>query len=220
MKSSFKRNLVITAALFVLFILFTAAVQMVDVRAIGPEGSRVGFAALNQRMLTLCGAHPAWDQITDGLMLIAVLTALGFAGLGLLQLIRRKSLRRVHPRILLMACHYGFVAVSYLFFEIWTVNRRPVLVDGVLEASYPSSHTLLIVCIMGAAMLFFRKLGHEKAALRRVLLIGSALVIAVSVVGRMLSGMHWFTDIVGALLLGAAWLKLHDTLASRAERQI
>lgn len=212
MESKAKRSFILTGVLFLLFALFTLAVLTVDVQAIGPEGSRVGFAALNRCMLTLCGVHPIWDQITDGTMLIALLTALSFAVLGLKQLIQRRSITKVDIRILLLACYYAFVVASYLIFEMWTVNQRPILVDGLLEASYPSSHTMVTVCIMGAALLLLCDPEKERTPLRRLLILGSALVIIVAVIGRMLSGMHWFTDILGALLLSAAWLMLYVSL--------
>ena len=138
-KSNNRTLLIIGIAAVAAFILWTAAVRLIDVRAIGPEGSRVGFAALNGAFHALTGEHMTLYNMTDWLGLVPACFILGFALLGLVQLIRRKSLRRVDGSILILGAFYIVVLAAYLFFEYYVVNYRPVLIEGVLEASYPSS---------------------------------------------------------------------------------
>lgn len=209
-----RRGLLILLA----FVLFTAACRTVDVRPIGPEQSCVGFAALNQFVFSLTGVHLLWYTITDWLGVLAILTALGFAVLGLCQLIRRRSLLRVDRRILLLGVFYAVVIAAYAFFEKVIINYRPVILHTGLEASYPSSHTMIVLCIMATAMMQFpRLLGRHKGLLRLAQTV-CVLLIGITVVGRLLSGVHWFTDIIGGILLSASLVMLYAWTIDRAEQ--
>ena len=95
----------------------------------------------------------------------------------------------------------------YVFCEVVVINYRPVILEEGLEASYPSSHTVLVCCVMTTAIMqCVRLIKHEM--LRNTAVLFSALMIVIMVVGRLLSGVHWFTDIVGGILLSVAlvWL--------------
>ena len=117
MKTQTKRNFIITGVLFLLFITFTLATKIVDVQAIGPQNSVVGFATLNAYVFELFGVHLLWYHITDWLGVVAILIAFIFAALGLVQWITRKKLRKVDFRILLLGAYYLIVIAFYLFFE-------------------------------------------------------------------------------------------------------
>lgn len=97
----------------------------------------------------------------------------------------------------------------YLFFEQVVINYRPVLLGEELEASYPSSHTILVVCIMDTAAMQICRLFSDKKKLYLGMKCVSILLIVVTVIGRLLSGVHWFTDIVGGLLLSGALIVLY-----------
>ena len=116
MKKKVEKNFIVTGLLFLLFVLFTIVVSTVDVRPIGPEGSKVG-----------------------------------------------------------------------------------------LEPSFPSSHTMLVLCIMGTAMVQFHWLIQNKV-IRMLLNVLSGIVIVVTVGGRLI------TDIVGGMLLGAAFIMLYYSI--------
>ena len=209
MESKSKKLFGITAGLFLLFIVFTMMVLLVDVQPVGPEGSKVGLATINQSVFECLGVNVLWYEITDWLGLLAVLFALFFAVLGLVQLVKRKNLWKVDYEIILLGMFYILVAVSYLFFEIAIVNYRPVMMDNSLEASYPSSHAMIVICIMATAMIEFRKLFADKKALRTVLYAVSTAIILTTVIGRLLSGVHWFTDIIAGVLLSSALVMLY-----------
>lgn len=205
--------------LFVLFALFTVGVKMVDVQAIGPQKSSIGFATINQAAASFFGVHEIWYTITDYLGYLALAVAFGFALCGLIQLIKRKSLWKVDSAILSLAGQYILVVAFYVFFEIVIVNYRPIMLEGVLEASYPSSHTMLVVAIMASAPIALKRLiGQNKAAVGIAQLI-AAIVIVVTVVGRLLSGVHWLTDIIGGVLLAAAIVMLYVSILSWLESE-
>lgn len=215
MKQPSRKYLILAGVFFLLFATLTAVVSLVDVRPIGPRGSEVGLAALNEAVFTHIGAHPLWDTVTDGLMVLALLTALGFALLGAVQLVRRRSLWRVDRQILLLGVLYVLVALVYVLFELVIVNYRPVLQNGELEASYPSSHTMIVLCIMATAVVALWDMLADKKVLRMVVNAVATAVMAVMVIGRLLSGQHWATDILGGLLLSAALTMLYRSAVVR-----
>ena len=209
MEKKNKKRLVLGASLVVAFVLWTILVCFVDVRAIGPEGSSVGFAALNGFVHELTGVNWLLYTVTDWLGIVPIAVALGFAILGLVQLIKRKSLWKVDHSILALGVFYIVVMAAYIFFEVVVINYRPTLIDGYLEASYPSSTTMLVMCVMPtAAMQLNARI--KNTVLRRCAVIAIVVFTAFMVIGRLLSGVHWITDIIGGVLLSAGLVMLYS----------
>ena len=211
MKRKNKKMLVCGASFVLAFVLWTVLVRFVDVRAIGPEDSSVGFATLNGFVHELTGVNWLLYTVTDWLGLIPIAVALGFAGLGLVQLIKRKSLWKVDHSILALGVFYIVVMVAYIFFEMVVINYRPTLIDGYLEASYPSSTTMLVMCVMPTAAMQLNVL-IKKTLRRRCITIATITFTAFMVVARLLSGVHWFTDIIGGALLSAGLVTMYHSI--------
>lgn len=208
MKKRNQRNFGITMGLLVAFVLWTIAISKFDVQAIGPQGSSVGFAAFNGFFHNLTGVHMSIYTITDWLGLVPFAFVLGFAILGLTQLIQRRSLFKVDRSILVLGGFYMIVMAAYVFFEIVVINYRPVLIEGQLEASYPSSTTMLVMCVMPTAIMQLNSRIRNQGLRKGI----DCLIIAFTVfmvVGRLISGVHWFTDIVGGALLSAGLVMLY-----------
>ena len=195
--------------LLAVFVLWTILVCFVDVRAIGPEGSSVGFAALNGFVHELTGVNWFLYNITDWLGIVPIAVALGFAILGLVQLIKRKSLWKVDHSILALGVFYIVVMAAYIFFEVVVINYRPTLIDGYLEASYPSSTTMLIMCVMPTTAMQLN-VRIKNTVLRRCAVITIVAFTAFMVIGRLISGVHWITDIIGGALLSAGLVMLYS----------
>ena len=184
------------------FVLWTVLVSYVDVRAIGQNASSVGFATLNGHVHNLTGVNMFLYTITDWLGLVPIGVAFGFAVLGLVQWVGRKSLFKVDRSILALGGFYIIVLATYIFFEIVVINYRPVFIDGYLEASYPSSTTMLVMCVMPTAMMQLHA-RIKSDVFRRCVLISIAAFTAFMVIGRLASGVHWLTDIIGGALVSA-----------------
>lgn len=204
MKSNTKKLFFLSGTLFLLFAIFTGFVVCFDVAPIGPEQTEVGFSTLNRFVFEHIGVHMLWYHITDWLGLAVLLFPLGFAAAGLYQLIKRRSIRKVNRPIFALGVFYLVVLAFYLFFEQVVINYRPIMLGIVPEASYPSSHTMIVVCVMATAATAFRSLLPLKKKLCFTVKLAAILLILITVLGRLISGVHWFTDIVGGVLLSAA----------------
>ena len=210
------RNIVLTALLFVVFIAFTVLVCKVDVAAIGPMESSVGCAKINGFVAKLLPYNAFFYKITKYLGYLALLICAVFAVLGLTELIKKKDLRKVDPKLVILGIYYVIVFVFYAMFNFVVVNYRPVLEDGALEASYPSSHTMLAVCVFMSTIVQI-SLGKGTDGFKKAVKIVMLVLTAVMVVGRLASGVHWFTDIVGGVLLSAALFMMYYTAVQYVE---
>lgn len=213
MEKKNKKTLVLGASLLAMFALWTVLVRFVDVRAIGPEGSSVGFAALNGYVHELTGVSWLLYTVTDWLGLVPIAVALGFAVLGLVQLIKRGSLWKVDYSILALGVFYIVVMAAYMFFETVVINYRPTLIDGYLEASYPSSTTMLVMCVMPTAAMQLN-LRIKNTVLRRCAIIAIIAFTTFMVIGRLVSGVHWITDIIGGALLSAGVVMIYYSISN------
>ena len=79
-----------------------------------------------------------------------------------------------------------------------------------MEASYPSSTTLLVLSVMPTLVFQVGRRCERKTVTRAVSII-VVLFSAFMVIGRAVSGVHWATDIVGSVLLSFGLYKLYQS---------
>ena len=211
MEKKNRRLFFVGVSLFAVFVLWSVLVCFVDVRAIGPQESSVGFATLNGYIHDLTGVNMSLYVITDWLGLVPIGVAFGFAVLGLVQWIKRKSLLKVDRSILTVGGFYIVVMAAYILFEIVVINYRPTLIGGYLEASYPSSTTMLVMCVMPTAMMQFSKRIKNELFRRCVMFIIIAFIVFM-VIGRLVSGVHWITDIIGGALFSTSMVLIYYSI--------
>ena len=202
----------------VLTVISIALVRLADVAPIGAQGTSIGLSHLNQFVFDLFGVHILWYNITDWLGVAAVLTGFVFAVTGLVQLIKRRSLLKVDCEILALGGLYIVVIGLYLFFENVIINYRPIIMPDNTspEASFPSSHTMLVCVIMGSAAMLINRYIRNKP-LNRILRAVCYVIIGVTVVGRLIAGVHWFTDILGGILISVTLLSLYEEVISHGK---
>jgi undecaprenyl-diphosphatase len=205
-----KQNKILyTAIIFLIaFILWTFCLNFVDLKPIGPDNSTVGFATINKYFHNLTGVNTTLYTITDWLGLVPIFVAFFFGVIGLIEWIKRKSVLKVDFGILTLGGFYVVVMLVYILFEKVVINYRPVLINGVLEVSYPSSTTLLTMCVMPTAIIEFKELIKSKF-LNKFLTYAIIIFTAFMVIGRLLSGVHWLTDIIGGALLSTFLVTLY-----------
>lgn len=211
MKKNGKNELILGCILLTAFACWTLMIQCIDVQSIGVNGSEVGFAALNSRFHELTGVHMLLYVMTDWLGLVPLFVCAVFGGIGLVQLIKRRSLFKVDHDLVFLGIYYVIVIFGYLIFEMIPINYRPILIEGVMEASYPSSTTLIVLSVM-PTLVFQVKRRMKNTVTRNTIVIFSILFSVFMVVGRMISGVHWFTDIVGSVMLSTGLFYIYKAV--------
>lgn len=198
-----EKKILITGIILILtFALWTVLITNIDVQPIGQKGTTVDFATINHLFHNITGTNMMIYYITDWLGHIPILCCLIFCVVGLVQLIKRKSFFKVDYDILCLGLYYIIVISGYLIFEIIPVNYRPVPIDGIMEASYPSSTTLLTLSVM-PTVIFQAKRRISSVAIRKTITIISVFFSLFMTIGRTISGVHWLTDIIGSVLLSS-----------------
>ena len=212
MKKEKQRSFYIAICILAAFLLWTVAIQVFDMQEIGPLESSVGFATVNRFVHSLTGVHLSLYTITDWLGLVPLIVVMGFGALGLTQWIKRKHFLKVDYSLLVLGGFYIVVVTVFVLFEIFVVNYRPVLINGYLEASYPSSTTMLVMCVMPTAIMQFNA-RIKKKLLKRLFSCIIIAFIVFMVIGRLVSGVHWFTDIVGGALFSSGLVLMYHSVS-------
>ena len=211
MKKNGKKQLILGITLLVMFAVWTWLIQCVDVQPAGPKDTEIGFATFNCWFHRMTGVHMAIYMITDWLGLVPIFVCIVFGGVGFVQLIKRKSLLEVDRDLVFLGIYYAVVIFCYLIFEMISINYRPILIDGMLEASYPSSTTLLVLSVM-PTLVYQVNHRNTNLLLRRFICLMTIIFSVFMVIGRLVAGVHWFTDIVGAVILSAGLYCLYKAM--------
>lgn len=217
MKDNRKRAL-LGIVLLAAFVLWTILIRHIDVQKVGPNGTAVGFATLNIWFHQMAGVHMLIYTITDWLGLVPIIICMSFGLMGLVQLVKRRSLLRVDFSILLLGVYYVLVILGYLLFEMVPINFRPILIDGILEASYPSSTTLLVLSVM-PTLKFQVDRRIKNLMLKNAVTVFVTVFSSFMVIGRLISGVHWATDIVGSVFLSVGLYMIYKASVIMTERK-
>lgn len=214
-----KKKFLIAEVSGALFLLLLVMVKTVDVKAIGPNGTAVGLSGVNRTVHEFFGVHMVWYHITDWLGIAAIIVAGIFAVFGLVQFIKRKSFFKVDSEILVLGGLYLLTIGLYVLFELIVINCRPIIMPGAAcpEASFPSSHTLMVCIIMGSAMMLIRKY-VANGKLRVGFRAACILIIAITVIGRLLSGVHWLTDVAAGVLLSVSLVSFYSGILEKIQQ--
>lgn len=196
----------------VAFIAFTVAVKFIDVKPIGFNGTEIGFANFNGTIFERIGYNETFLKISEILGYVCFAPVLFFALLGLNQLVYRKSPKKVDLDLYALAAFYIVVLIVYFIFTKVSINYRPTE----LEFSYPSSHTLLAICVMGTALLQFKN--RFKTWKGMVFVKGGCWALLIlTILCRFVSGVHWFTDYVGSFLLSGCLIFFYLAFSSQTQ---
>ena len=203
------KQIILTSLMIVLATLFTIAVDKIDTTIVW--GQDIGFSKINIAVHQILQTSDSFDMLSDICLVASALLLGGLVFMGSYQLIAGKGFKKVDKELLLGGAVIALTVIVYLFFEKVIINFRPVLENGYLEASYPSTHVLFCVVINMITIDYLHaKIKNKKFMVPAVALVGALTLFGF--VARVLSGMHWMTDIVGALIISSAFVMLYFTL--------
>lgn len=211
MKKNIKTTLKTGIIFLVLFILWTILIVTVDVKPVGVNETNIGFATLNTWFHNLTGVNMTLYTITDWLGLVPVFVCLIFGVVGLIQLIKRRSLLKVDFDIIALGVYYVIVILGYFVFEMIPINYRPILINGFMQISYPSSTTLLVLSVM-PTLTFQIKARLKNNKIKIILNLVTVAFSLFMVIARLVSGVHWITDIIGSCFLSTGLFYIYKSV--------
>ena len=208
-----KQSFIYMVTAYAVFILFTVLITTVDVKVFKATDSKIGFYSLNTKVLNLISGSEKWDKITDLGIIFLMACCLIPPFVGFIQLIKRKSLKKVDFCLVAFTISVGILVLFFILFEVVHVNYRPILENGKKKGSYPSSHTLgatFAFLALNSLLLKYVKNKYAYYTLSALL----AVISVITIVGRLLCQMHFITDIIGAILLSCAVYFTYDYICS------
>ncbi len=209
-----KREFYLLSAIHaLLFVLMIVLVKFVDVAAIGPNGSTIGLSHINNAVHNLFGVQMFWYQVTKVTGILALLMCVFFAGLGAYQLYQTKDIKKVDKEIIYLGVIYVITILLYVVFEKVVINYRPIIMpdETELEASFPSSHTMLVATVFMTAAMKFRKMISDPK-MQQIAVWACIAIAVITVIGRLICGCHWFSDILAGLWISIALIFLYRGL--------
>lgn len=204
--------------LIAVFVFWTILILTVDVQPVGVNGTVVGFATLNCSFHNMTGVNMTIYHITDWLGLVPLFCCMIYGAVGFVQLLQRKSLLKVDIDILMLGVYYVIVIFGYLIFEMIPINYRPILIDGRMEVSYPSSTTLLVSSVM-PTVIFQIDRRIKNRVVRRIITSSTILFSLFMLIGRTIAGVHWLTDIIGSVFLSAGLFLIYYANVLRLDKK-
>jgi len=203
-----KKLFITTGILLLIAIVYTLLVKYYDVSTIGPKNSAVGFSGINGLVHHALPYNEFWYKITKYLGIIPFLYCAFYGIQGITQIVKYKSIKKVDKKLIYLGAFYVVMLVLYVLCDKIVVNYRPILEDGALESSFPSSHTLLACCVCASSLLI-AKYYIKKQNILKLFNYGTIVLMIILVVGRLLSGVHWLTDIIGGIIYSAVLVYLY-----------
>lgn len=185
------------------FVIWTILVKVVDVQYVQMNNTYLGFynfnTTINDWVQTL--NTKAYDVLSTILLIFALLSVGCFAILGLIQWIKRKSLKKVDPVIYMLLIGYIVIAIFYIVFEVMKINYSPLSTITDLKSSYPCSHIFISTSYLGISFLTMFKYFNFSKLIKGILWAGFGVFTFAMIFTRTFSGCHWFSDVIAAILL-------------------
>ena len=204
------RNIIMSVIMTIFSGVFVYLVKTVDVKAIGPNKSSVGFSGINKAYADMVGSNMTIYKLTEifGLLVFIIVGVYGL--IGIYQLFKRKSLFKVDREIIGLGVLYVLMISVYLIFDKIAINYRPIIIDGELEPSFPSSHTMLAICTCVSSLMVYKK--YVPSKFNYLVLFSTVLLLTLVFLGRTISGVHWISDILGGVIISLTLLTYFYTI--------
>lgn len=204
------RNIIMSFIMTVFSGVYVYLAKTLDVKAIGPNNTSVGFSTINKAYRDMIGSNMTIYKLTEifGLLIFIIVGVYGI--IGIYQLFKRKSLFKVDKEIIGLGILYVLMISVYLIFDKIAINYRPIIIDGELEPSFPSSHTMLAICTCVSSLMVYKKYVPNKY--NYLVLFTTTLLLTLVFLGRAISGVHWISDILGGVIISLTLLTYFYTI--------
>ena len=217
MRDDTKRGLFIF--IFLYTICLVLALKVKDVEAIGPKNTEVGLAFLNEWFRNLFhygeeGYFKFWYVFTQILGYVSYAVCAFWSVLYWREVIKTKGWNGVGVDKNLMATWwlYLLTMIICLVFSRVAINYRPLVMPGKtkLAVSFPSIHVILFIIAWGSTIFHVADIFSERKKLVIVLHSICTFFMVLGIIGRMISGVNWFTDILGGIGFGLTLLLIYS----------
>ncbi|MBQ3830409.1 MAG: phosphatase PAP2 family protein [Spirochaetales bacterium] len=202
---------VLGLAFLVIFLLFTYMVMKYDTAPVGFGGSVIGFSRFNTAFHELFPGDKGCYAASETLGYICLMLAGANAIIAIADFIRHRGIMNMHRRNIITMCYYAVVVAFYVLFEFVVINQRPTEA----EASYPSSHTMLALCVLYSEFVLLGFAAERNRSWASVFRIVCIVAMLSMIAFRLLSGVHWFTDICGGILLSLSLMMFYRACICR-----
>ncbi len=204
------RNIIMSVIMTLFSGVFVYLVKTIDVKQIGPNNTSVGFGTINKAYADMIGSNMTIYKLTEifGLLVFIIVGAYGI--IGIYQLFKRKSLFKVDREIIGLGILYVLMISLYLIFDKIAINYRPIIIDGELEPSFPSSHTMLAICTCVSSLMVYKK--YVPSKYNYLVIFTTVLLLTLVFLGRTISGVHWISDILGGVIISLTLLTYFYTI--------
>lgn len=213
MSEKTKNGLLLTAILLMGFLIYTMCIMHVDAKPLGLDGTKVGFSSINVPIHELLGFSNVFYVLSKVIAVLAFIVIAFFAVITVVEMFVRKGFFKADQSLYALGVIYVLVLLAYVLFEKVIINYRPIDLGEGLEASYPSSHTMLAVVVFVTAAIQF-KYRLEESALKKAVITVMYVLNGLMILCRLLSGVHWFTDILGGVILSSVFISLYLNMIS------
>ncbi len=184
-------------ALFLLLIILLS----IDRATITFAGKEVGLSHLNN--LVSYKFDDTLDKVSDVLFYFSFSGVILGVVLGIMQLVKNKSLFAVDTKILFFGIFVILAIIFWLVFDKGLkINYRPI---DPTEGSFPSTHVFMTTFFMLAAHNLLCSLFKGNNIVKYGSLAVAIIFIVLVTIFRVSSGMHYITDVIGGLFIGLSF---------------
>lgn len=187
---------IIISILWLILLIFTILVSFVDVKIFNVTNTKIGLYSLNKIFLVNSINSNYINIISNGIFLICLLVIILMLLLITFEYFKTKKINKNNLNFFI---HFLIMVLIWIIFDkILIINYRPILINGNIEGSYPSTHVMVSTFVL----LFLSDQLKKIFKNDKIFYIISIGLIIIQSISRILLTMHWFTDIIGGLLIG------------------
>ena len=111
------------------------------------------------------------------------------------------------------------MVIVFVVFEKLFINYRPILIDNELKYSYPSTHTMLVACITFTAIPELCAIFKNNKIIKKIIICICVILTLFTAAGRVIAGVHWFSDVCASLLVSGAIVSFYYGLLALVEAE-